>query len=542
MKEKLLLAALVFINTILLSQTDSTAVPANTGSGSGGTFTGSFYSNVNAFIQDPKIGATTPLYTQALSAAEGWFNANYNSKLVNVSLRYDFYHNSNLLTPSEPYSNGGIGFWQINKTVDKLDFTIGNIYDQFGSGSIFRAYWEPFIGIDNALQGARVIFRPNDHLTIKGLSGKQKYRFGSFNPIIKGVNIEQNLSLKHNINSTIGVGLINRTIDQATMNAIADNINSYELEDRFVPKYNAFAYQVYTTTYIKDFVISGEYAAKTLDMVLNEKSSGLVNREGQFIQAALGYAHTGKRGIGINLQYRKLKNFEFRISPLERGLVGLVNYLPSITRQNTYRLMARYNAVTQFNNEQTIQFDLTYTHNEKNLYQLNASYVTGINDITLFKEAYADWLHQYSEKMKLLLGIQSVQYNQSVLQGEAGAKDVYTITPFTELNYDISSTKSLRIEAQYLSTKQDSGSFINVLADFNISPHWSFSAGDMINIIPNSGNEKINYYTFFAAYTAGASRIALAYVKQLAGFNCNGGICRYEPAFNGIKLTLSSTF
>ncbi len=507
-----------------------------------GTFSGSFYGNTNAFIRDTKIGATTPLYTQALSAVEGWFNANYNSKMVNVSLRYDFYHNSNLLQPNVPYSNSGIGYWQINKVVEKFDFSVGYIYDQFGSGSIFRAYWEPLIGIDNAIMGARVIFKPDQNLTIKAISGKQKYRFGSFEPIVKGVNAEQSLSLKHNINTTLGAGLLNRTLDITTMKGIADNINSYDLSDRFVPKYNEFAYQAYATTYIKDFTIGLEYAKKSIDIIQNESSSKMVNREGEFIQGNLSWSHVGKRGIGVNLQYRKLNNFEFRVSPLENGLTALVNYLPSITRQNTYRLMARYNAVTQFNNEQTTQCDITYTHNEKNLFQLNGSLVTGKNNVTLFREVYLDWLHQYSDKLKLLLGLQSIQFNQAILQGEPGAEDVFTLTPFSELNYDINSKKSLRIEAQFLSSKQDSGSFVNVMIDFNIAPHWSFSAGDMINIIPKSGSDKIHFYTLFAAYTEGPSRVALAYVKQLAGFNCNGGICRFEPAFNGVKLTLSSTF
>lgn len=535
MKVKLLLTASLFFSVLTYAQTES-------GAGNSGTFSGSFYSNTNGFIRNTKIGATTPLYTQALSAVEGWFNANYTSKMVNVSMRYDFYHNSNLLQPNEPYSNSGIGYWQINKTVDKFDISIGNIYDQFGSGSIFRAYWEPFIGIDNAIQGARVIFRPNANLTIKAISGKQKYRFSSFEPILKGVNIEQSLSTKNNINATLGAGLMNRTLDKQTMNAIADNINNYPLADRFVPTYNEFAYQGYATIYVKEISLALEYAGKTSEAIQNQSFTQLQNKPGQFIQGNLAWSHAGKRGIGVNLQYRKLNNFEYRISPLENGLTGLVNYLPSITRQNTYRLMARYNAVTQYNNEQTMQADITYTHNDKNMFQLNGSYVTGYNNVELFHELYFDWLHQFNDKFKMLYGIQSVMFNQSILQGEAGAKDVYTITPFTEINYDIDSKRSLRIEAQYLSTKQDSGSFVNVLVDFNVSPHWSFSAGDMINIIPNSGTDKINYYTLFAAYTEGPSRVALAYVKQLAGFNCNGGICRYEPAFNGVKLTLSSTF
>ena len=40
---------------------------------------------------------------------------------------------------------------------DGVGVTIGNFYDQFGSGMIFRAYEERHLGIDNALDGIRFI-------------------------------------------------------------------------------------------------------------------------------------------------------------------------------------------------------------------------------------------------------------------------------------------------------------------------------------------------------------------------------------------------
>jgi len=43
-------------------------------------------------------------------------------------------------------------------------------------------------------------------------------------------------------------------------------------------------------------------------------------------------------------------------------------------------------------------------------------------------------------------------------------------------------------------------------------------------------------------YTYRANRFSLAYVKQVEGINCAGGICRYEPTFHGVRLQLSSSF
>jgi hypothetical protein len=32
------------------------------------------------------------------------------------------------------------------------------------------------------------------------------------------------------------------------------------------------------------------------------------------------------------------------------------------------------------------------------------------------------------------------------------------------------------------------------------------------------------------------------YLKQQQGVNCSGGICRLEPAFSGVRFTVSTNF
>ncbi|MEO5581433.1 MAG: DUF6029 family protein, partial [Saprospiraceae bacterium] len=94
---------------------------------------------------------------------------------------------------------------------------------------------------------------------------------------------------------------------------------------------------------------------------------------------------------------------------------------------------------------------------------------------------------------------------------------------------------------EYMYSKQDQGSWTNVLIEYSIAPIWVFSVSDMYNIQPVSG-EKHNYYTAGFVYSKEATRLGLSYVRQRAGIVCSGGICRYEPAFNGIKFSLESRF
>jgi len=77
----------------------------------------------------------------------------------------------------------------------------------------------------------------------------------------------------------------------------------------------------------------------------------------------------------------------------------------------------------------------------------------------------------------------------------------------------------------------------------------------MYNIVPNKNSDNPNYdatlhkvpnpshyYNIYTAYTKGPNRFSIAYVKQVDGINCSGGVCRYEPAFSGVKATVTSSF
>ena len=107
---------------------------------------------------------------------------------------------------------------------------------------------------------------------------------------------------------------------------------------------------------------------------------------------------------------------------------------------------------------------------------------------------------------------------------------------------------SYRIELQYQYVPNDFGQWAYGLFEFNIAPSFSFAVSDMWNFKPNTNNvdaiyqTQHHFYSVFAAYTHGANRFSLSYVKQVGGIVCTGGVCRYEPAFSGVKFAITSTF
>ncbi|MEI6508624.1 MAG: DUF6029 family protein [Bacteroidota bacterium] len=553
----------LFLMNELFAQTETQSIPTeqNKTQSDKGEFSGSFQTNNQFYMRDDKIGATTTQYIHQLSSTDAWLNLYYKINGFNFMMRYDMFNNSPLFNPQEAYSNQGIGFWQISKDVDKFNFTVGYFYDQFGTGMAFRAYEDRNLGIDFAMEGARVIYHLSENTTIKAFTGKQKNRFEIREPIIKGVNIEHRHVLNDNWSVEPGASLVNRTIDENTMKSIATLISNIpDTAKRFNPTMNVFIANVYNTFRYKSMTLYLEYDYKTPEAIMGFDNV-LTKKGGNIFYSSLSYSTLG---IGINAQYKRIESFPFHTSPLETQPTpnnATVNYLPSLTRQNTYRLLARYNAVVQELGENAAQLEITLKPSKSWQINLNTSAVTTLGGVSgagikwdtttrLFREVYVDASHKFSKKFKAMLGVQWIGYNQQVFEAKANAPYVEAITPFGELNLKLDKVHSFRFEWQYMYNKQDLGSFINALLEFNMAPHWSFAGGDMVNISPGSLNqpgtgetfEYIHYYTAFAGYTYHTTRLTLAYIKQPQGVNCTGGVCRLEPAFSGARLTLTTNF
>jgi hypothetical protein len=137
-----------------------------------------------------------------------------------------------------------------------------------------------------------------------------------------------------------------------------------------------------------------------------------------------------------------------------------------------------------------------------------------------------------------------MRYNQEIYQIKPGVPIVESFIPFAEVTYRFDSKHSIRTQWEYQHTEQDFGSWIFGLVEFNIAPKWSFAVSDMYNIDPGPAavTGAHHYYNVFTAFTKGPHRFTASYVKQVEGINCTGGVCRYEPAFSGVRLGITSSF
>jgi hypothetical protein len=186
-----------------------------------GRLSGDFMMQNNFYDRDSVRGAAnTPHYDNYLSGTDAWLNLNYSVEGFDFKVRFDAFQNSNLHDPQKAYSELGIGFFQARKSIENLTITGGYFYDQIGSGLLFRAYEERALGIDNAILGAHLQYDFNEYWRVKGFAGRQKNRFSTYEPIIKGGNLEGRFEIGEDVSVLPGVGVVNRTLDQNTMERI----------------------------------------------------------------------------------------------------------------------------------------------------------------------------------------------------------------------------------------------------------------------------------------------------------------------------------
>jgi hypothetical protein len=532
-----------------------------------GQFSGNLLLNYQKYLRDDRIGANTKVYLENSASVDAWLFMNYRIKGYSLTMRFDAFNNSPLLNPQGSFTQHGIGYWQASKQIDDLNITVGSFYDQFGSGILFRAYEQRQIGIDYAIQGVRLQYDFGKNWRLKGFGGNQKgaldNRFGYANQVISGLNLEGSFDLGKDArfgSMEVGGSAINRTLDRSTVDALVSEINTYDISKRFLPKYNVYGFNAYYTYHLGNLTWNTELNYKTPEAMRNLQNR-LFLSDGKVLYTSLSWGKSGirlgkqKASIGVNVQARHVDKFAFRSSPNDILLQGLVSYLPSLTRQNTYRLLARYNAPAQDLGEQGIQGEIDFKPRKGTQILLNGSFVrslnhNGINNekILLFRELYGEVIQAIGKKTKLKLGLQSIIYNQARYEFEPEYATVRTFTPFGEVTLKLPKHRSLRIEAQYLKTAQDQGSFANLVAELYLSPVWYVGAGDMVNIEPHRYknmvivNEVLHYPSVYMGYTKGNSVYTFGYLKQQQGVNCSGGICRLEPAFSGVRFTVSTNF
>ena len=449
------------------------------------------------------------------------------------------------------------------------EVTLGDFYDQFGSGFIFRAYEERSLGIDNSIRGLRLNMSAIDGLNLKVLGGLQRrYWDWDDEAIVGGADAELSIdrfSAKmqdKGINWMVGASFVAKKEDDEMI--MVNPVQRLNLPETVT------AFDVRTRYQQGNYSLMAEYAMKSQDPSFD---NGYIYKKGNALMLSASYS---KRGMSALVQAKRSEDMSFRSRRSVNGTSAFLNHMPAFAYQHTYALAALYPYATQMaNGEWAMQGEFGYTFKRKtplggkygtNL-KLNISYIRAIDrepvtdgklmgtdgytssffkfgDETYYQDINLQLEKKISQAFKINLMYMNQRYNQGVIEGHGGMinSDIFV----GEGKYQFNKKLTLRGELQYLTTSHESGDWMYGLLELSVLPYLMFTVSDMYGKPAINGGlaygDKEHYYMASVTFNYNAHRIMAGYGRTRAGYNCSGGVCRYVPASKGVNISYNYSF
>jgi hypothetical protein len=536
-----------------------------------GNFSGGFESNTQWYLNDKglkdEFNNPTSRPDEPLRSNNYLF-VNYNYKNWSAGIQGEAYEQNALLNLNPKYNGTNVATYFIQYKSEKIDVTAGYFYEQFGSGLLLRSWEDRALGINNALRGLRVIFKPTNFISIKSLYGQQRTGFDVADSKIYGADVEFDLKTLFKFQTsdlTLGFNYVGRD-------------EKLDLPDqKFNNLTNAFGGRIsfsHNTYYISSEV---NYKAKDAVVQLNNQVNNRLVKPGTSILINTGYS---KKGFGVDATFRRLENMSFFS---ERGAKGndfndkIMNFIPSLTKQQHYNLANIYVYQAQpsvFLAERELvkageiggQIDIFYdikkgtalggkngmkiAFNFSNWNALSGTFFVfnpqdyDTDFLGFGKRYYTDYnleiTKKWNNKWQSSFSFINQYYNKQLVEGTAG--EINTNIVAAEATYKFTPTKSIRVVGEHMWADYDKKNWASTIIEFNANSKYSFYVTDLYNYGNDLEYQRNHYYNFGGAFRKKTTRIALSYGRQRGGLVCVGGVCRNVPESSGISLSLNTSF
>ena len=542
---------------------------------------GSIQSDILIPQEDHKIGTGT--YND-WGLTNTYAEVGLTSKHIEAGVRAEYLEHP-LPGFDDPRFNGwGVSNIYVKALGNGFDVTVGDFYDQFGNGFVFRTYEERSLGIDNSIRGARLNVSAVKGANLKLLGGMQRCFWDwDTDAWLGGADLELNMEqyfkglADKNITWMIGGSYLMKHENEEDVLVPGTN---YKLN--MDPMVHTFG--VRTRLQSGPYSFMAEYAWKTQDP---SKDNDYIYRNGSAVMVSASYS---KKGLSALVQAKRSENMSNR---MKRGFVSYLggncrlNHMPAFSYQHTYALPALYPYATQdADGEWAFQGEFGYTFKRRTALggkygtklKVNFSYIRGIDKTptesliegvnstmgtdgyhskffgfggVYYKDINVQLEKKLSKSFKLNLMYMNQLYNKTVVEGEGGV--VKSNIFVAEGKYQFSPKMTLRGEAQYLQTKQDQGDWYYGLLELSVLPYLMFTISDQYNanvpyytenkqVDDSKGTHSQHYLLGSVTATYKAHRLQLSYGKTRAGYNCSGGVCRFVPASYGMTVSYNYNF
>lgn len=450
---------------------------------------------------------------------------------------------------------------------------LGDIYDQFGSGLIFRAYEDRALGFNNSLAGARAHYNFNNMVNVKVIAGLPRlYDVRSKSAIWGG---DLSLSISDMAGWYDGVvalegSYVGRYQKDASVKFPVENGMFKGVENDVINMVSGRLNFEYA-----GFSLRGEYVAKLNEDIYNPTKDAA---KGNAVTLDLGY-NVGR--FSASASFRRMENMTTFIEYRPMGIGGgnSMNYVPLLTRQHTYSL-ANLNpyrgSSVHTGGEVGGQIDLYYSlrnpkargkywnfHANFSMFNSLDHYNTMAGGDMEGRNVWIDFNfdveRQWNKQVKSTFFYSFQRWDEEINHYD-GAHAHYCASHIFvgDVTYKINKKHSMRFELQYLASNDYEGDWVAATVEYNLAPKFSFYVSDMWNCEKMQdgayGNYYMNintyeyehallhYYQVGASFTHNSLRAQLSYGRNRAGYVCSGGVCRFQPAYTGVNLALTLSF
>lgn len=433
---------------------------------------------------------------------------------------------------------------------------LGDIYDQFGNGLIFRSYEERALAINNSLAGGRAYYNFNNMVNVKVLAGLPRLYDVRSKNAVWGADLSLSLSDMTGWNN--GILSLEGSYVGRNINGSADKFGVTGITSDIL---NMASGRL--NLEVAGFSLRGEYAAKLNNDIYDPMKAA---DKGDVVHVDLGYNY---KRFSVSATFRRQQNMTTFIELGSLGGGNVINYVPLLTRQHTYMLanLNPYRGTSVFTGgEIGGQVDVYYSLRNKKArgkywnFHANFSMFNTLNHevVGAERESRNAWIdfnfdieRQWNKSLKTTLFYSFQRWDEELNHWDSPeAKYCASHIIVGDVTYKINKKHSIRVEAQYLASNDYEGDWVAGLIEYNFAPKFSFYVSDMWNFeemeenysFTSEQHELLHYYQVGATFTHKFIRAQLSYGRNREGYVCSGGQCRYQPAYTGVNLAFTLTF
>lgn len=537
------LAAFTLVAGAAFAQSDS----ANDGDDKKGFLTGSFETNTIYYVADDAV----PNYNVPNDrfGSNNYLKVDYVREKFTAGVQLESYLPVLYGYPTD-FSGTKLTNIYASWVDESFSVTAGSFYDQFGSGLLFRTWEDRALGLNNALMGARFTYNFKNYLAVKAIWGTP--RLGM--EYDTGVQY-RGLDLSLNISEMYGAKNSTLLLEGSVLNHY-EKLSQALMGEDMSP--NATGYSGRINYEVGGFMAKFEYVDNGINYYSNTDPNiegAFVGRHGNAQLVELGYSNNG---LGIFLSGRRLEWMYSWGTRNSTSTTNVFNYIPAMTLQYTY-LLTNLHPYTPMGGDNGLgvpgelggQADIYYNvkrgtwlggrrglklhANFSTYYGLQGSGSVFKTRHMLFRDFSADIEKQWTRdfKMNLLYSMQE----RNTTYGTSDKTELAHII-VGDFLYKFTPSFSLRLELQYLTSKEGEKDWMAGLLEASFAPKWSIFVSDMYN----NGSTKLHYYSAGVSYAHSRTRLQLSYGRNREGYVCSGGVCRIQPAYTGANFAMTISF